>query len=521
MNDKEVLLTKTKYAYYCASKLVDFNREINKISQNIASLKDNFRNQVNELSRQYNVEDNVLNNQIIKVKNEIDSLNDRVQELKQPVNSGFQTANQNFLPYKSTDDVPEYYGGYFSQFLMRSFGVLSVVISILFITIGINASKPPKNAVYTVPITPRYIFGLIALSVVVAFAISLVLSIVVFPILKPIKVSRYKRKWVENANKTVDLENARIKQEIANVNAHNERQKAINAQKEKENLQLCEKILEKIEKLENEIEELNKSRSLLSDNQNIAISILNVTQEKSIFVLIEHQKKIETIISDIKKKFSTDDVINVSKFPVDHRYDVNYYVRMYDVIQTEQATTNGEAIKIVDEQLRDEKRDKLLQTQIDVFRESMSELDRSIREVGFGMQSALNDSTEKINRALDKVNQNNIQGTAMIKKAINNVESSLNINLQTLNDTVVAGTQSINQNLDNLNTTVAEGAVTINEQLMDNNALLRDSNNYLKSINSPVVSIDRTAVGIKASNYAVAGAALTAANSLQSIYNKL
>ena len=52
MNDKEVLLTKTKYAYYCASKLVDFNREINKISQNIASLKDNFRNQVNELSRQ-------------------------------------------------------------------------------------------------------------------------------------------------------------------------------------------------------------------------------------------------------------------------------------------------------------------------------------------------------------------------------------------------------------------------------------------------------------------------------------
>ena len=41
------------------------------------------------------------------------------------------------------------------------------------------------------------------------------------------------------------------------------------------------------------------------------------------------------------------------------------------------------------------------------------------------------------------------------------------------------------------------------------------------SINSTVVSIDRTAVGIKASNYAVAGAALTAANSLQSIYNKL
>ena len=71
-----------------------------------------------------------------------------------------------------------------------------------------------------------------------------------------------------------------------------------------------------------------------------------------------------------------------------------------------------------------------------------------------------------------------------------------------------------------MNTTVAEGAVTINEQLMDNNALLRDSNNYLKSINSTVVSIDRTAEGKKASNYEVAVAELTEANSLKSLYNK-
>ena len=521
MNDKEVLLTKTKYAYYCASKLADCNEEINKVSQNIASLKGNLNNQTNELSKKYSIEDNVLNNQTINVRNEINNLNARAQELKQPVTSGFQSANQKFLSHKTIDDVPEYYGGGFSQFLTKSFGILSVLLSVLFITVGINASQPPKNAVYTVPITPRYIFGLISLGVVVALVISLILSIVVFPILKPIKVNKYKRNWLEGANKAVDAENARIEQQIAEVNAHNERQRAINAQKEKENLQLCERIFEKAKELENEIKELNKSRSLLNENKSTAVSILNITQEKSIFVLVEQKKKIESVASDIKAKFNTDDVINVSRFPVDHRYDVNYYVRMYDVLKTEQATTNGEAIKIVDEQLRDEKRDKLLQTQIEVFQESMSELDRSIREVGFGIQSALNNSTKEINRSLDKINQNNIQGTAMIKKTINSVGNSLNINLQTLNDSVVAGTQSINQNLDNLNTTVSEGASAINAQLMDNNALLRDSNNYLKSINSTVVSIDKTAVGIKASNYAVAGAAISAANNLERIYNNL
>ena len=56
METKEILLAKTKYAYYCATKLIMSEKQKDEVVDNIESLKSKFNVQTQELTKAYKVE---------------------------------------------------------------------------------------------------------------------------------------------------------------------------------------------------------------------------------------------------------------------------------------------------------------------------------------------------------------------------------------------------------------------------------------------------------------------------------
>lgn len=488
METKESLLVKTKYAYYCATKLINSEKQKDEIVNNIESLKSKVNIQTQELAEKYKIEDNRLNSQIATLKDEIIKSRAEIQKLKRPVEGGFKSVDENFQKHVTSDLAPISHKLSLKNFWINTFLLLVIPLAILVVAVEWYVSQPPAGATYTAEINFIEILSWIFVGVILAALLSVIVTPILFPIIQFIIIKKDKQEWVMATNKEIDVENKRIEQEIANIKAYNERQKALNAQRNKENIQLVQRLLKRIKNLEREIKELNKSRSLLNQNKVAAMSVLTMTREKSIMILSENKRKIESAIVDIKEIFTTKDVIKVSHFPINHRYDIDYYVRMYDVFLTEQATSNGEAIKIVDEQLRDERRDKLLQEQIAVIQETKREIEKSIREVGFGINETLNTNTQKINKTLNEINKSTQVGIDKVEKTVNHIGGVLSQNIQTLNTTVSNGTESITNAVKENKDAIQENtdAVQDNTAIMISsvariNSTLEDSNHILEA----------------------------------------
>ena len=490
METKEILLAKTKYAYYCATKLIMSEKQKDEVVDNIESLKSKFNVQTQELTKAYKVEDNKLNSQIATLKDEIIKSHAKVQELERPVEGGFKSVDKNFQEHVTPDLAPINHKMSLGNFWTNTFLVLAIPMAIFVVVVEWHESQPPAHATYTVPIHFREILSWIFVGIILAALLSLIVTPILFPIVYSIKVKRDRRKWATARNKEIDVENKRIEQEIANIKAYNERQKILNVQRNKENLQLIQRILKRIENLEREVKELNKAQTLLNQNKLAAMSVLTIAREKSIIILSENKRKIESAITDLKEIFTTKDVITVSHLPIDHRYDTDYYARMYDVFLTEQATNNGEAIKIVDEQLRDERRDKLLQEQIAVIQETKREIEKSIREVGFGINKTLDTNTQKINKTLNEINKSTQRGVDKVEKTVSHIGDVLNQNMQTLNTTVSNGTELITNAVKENTDAVQDNTATIFLSAAHINSTLEEGNRILESQAQSLRAID-------------------------------